>query len=93
MSAMQWILLGVLGAILLCVWFARRLRRQKILVLELLGKRPNGAFGLDLVLMSGGELHRGTIYVILSALEDAGLVISWGEDGRRKYRLVAGATQ
>jgi DNA-binding PadR family transcriptional regulator len=49
-------------------------RRQRT-ALELLAQRPAGAYGLDLVKASKGTLHRGSVYVVLAALQDRGLVM------------------
>ena len=49
--------------------------------------------GLELVKLSKGKLRRGTIYVLLSRLEECGKVTSWPIDhqtpSRRVYKLVA----
>lgn len=51
------------------------LQKQERLILELLYKnRATPVFGLDLVEKSDGGLSRGTVYVWLSQLEEAGLV-------------------
>lgn len=49
--------------------------KKERLIMELLYKnRATPMFGSDLIAKSNGELSRGTIYVWLSNLEDAGLV-------------------
>lgn len=45
-------------------------------IIELLKAHGRPMYGLDLVKASGGRLHRGTVYVDLQRLEDAGVVLS-----------------
>ena len=54
----------------------RLLSRKEKLVLELLGDRE--MFGLDLVRASKGVLKRGVVYVMLSRMEDRGLIAARG---------------
>jgi DNA-binding transcriptional ArsR family regulator len=65
-------------------------------ILDALGE----AYGLDIVQGSAGKLRRSSIYVHLTRLQDAGLVLSryalpdeWieGEPRRRLYRLMGTA--
>lgn len=72
------------------------LRPKEALVLVLLAKGEQ--LGLDLVKASGGELHRGTIYLLLGRMEDAGLVTARFETvptipglPRARYRLTPAA--
>ena len=46
------------------------------LILSLLIARPAGAYGSELVNVSGDKLKRGTVYTLLGRLEDKGLVKS-----------------
>jgi DNA-binding PadR family transcriptional regulator len=46
----------------------------ELLVLHLLRDSGRGLYGLELVKESGGKLKRGTVYVILSRLQDKGFV-------------------
>jgi DNA-binding PadR family transcriptional regulator len=48
----------------------------EFIVLQLLRDNPKGRYGLELVKESDGKLKRGTVYVILSRLEDKGFVES-----------------
>lgn len=48
----------------------------KKIILSLLSEHPGGLFGLELVSLSHGRLTRGTVYVHLGRLEEAGLVQS-----------------
>ena len=43
-------------------------------VLQLLRDVSEGLYGLELVKASGGNLKRGTVYVVLSRMEDKGYV-------------------
>lgn len=44
------------------------------LILELLAKCPNGAFGSDLLKLSNGRLSRGSVYALLSRLANGEFV-------------------
>ena len=44
------------------------------LILALLIARPTGAYGSDLLDLSGGRLKRGSVYTLLGRLEEQGLV-------------------
>lgn len=64
-------------------------------ILEILEANPRWMYGLDIVKASDGRVKRGTVYVHLQRLEDAGFVASKQEDEtpvyigipRRLYRL------
>jgi len=64
-------------------------------ILRLLIGQPQGLYGLELVKRSNGKLKRGSVYVLLSRLEDKGYVKAKaypapeGAGGmpRRKYRI------
>ena len=63
-------------------------------ILKLLVGEPKGLYGLELVKRSDGALKRGSVYVLLSRLEDKGYVkvksIATSEHGgmpRRQYRI------
>lgn len=67
--------------------------RKETVALELLSGGKN-LYGLEMVKASGGELKRGTIYVLLDRLEDKGFVTSTAEKQaglpgmpRRMYRI------
>jgi DNA-binding PadR family transcriptional regulator len=53
------------------------------LVLRILGDRER--FGLDMVTTSGGLLHRGTVYLLLSEMEAAGLITSRDDPAPRRH--------
>lgn len=68
---------------------ARARQSKRLLILRLLAQHGKTR-GLELVMLSGGKLRRGTVYVWLSELEDAGLVAS----ARREYWITdAGRTE
>jgi DNA-binding PadR family transcriptional regulator len=52
-----------------------RLSRTEARILELLAER-GALYGLELVAASGGALKRGTVYVVLSRMQDKGYVSS-----------------
>jgi len=64
-------------------------------ILRLLVGEPKGLYGLELVKRSGGKLKRGSVYVLLSRLEDKGYLQvksmpppeGTGGMRRRLYRL------
>lgn len=71
----------------------RQNRARRRFVLDALAVR-GWMHGLDLVEASSGLLRRGTVYVLLDRLEDAGLVVSWvdsaGEmSGQRVYAITS----
>jgi transcriptional regulator len=81
--------------------FNRELKKgsTELLVLSLLDQRPRHGYeiGKQLELRSGGKLHFriGSLYPILSRLEDRGLITGrWieraGERRRRYYKLTRG---
>ena len=49
---------------------------KELLVLRLLRDAPAGMYGLELVGASDGQLKRGSVYVVLSRLEEKGFVES-----------------
>lgn len=71
------------------------LSSKQAVLLELLGAGER--YGLELVDRSGGAVKRGTVYVTLARMEDAGLVASRQEEQpppggglpRRLYRPTA----
>jgi DNA-binding PadR family transcriptional regulator len=70
------------------------LTRTEAEILKLLVGESQGLYGLEFVKRSDGKLKRGSIYVLLSRLEDKGYVkvksIAPAERGgmpRRQYRL------
>lgn len=67
-------------------WYGIKAAEQCIL--DILSRSPEPMYGLDLVKQSGGVLKRGTVYVLLSRLEDSGHVVStaW-ESGRKRYTV------
>ena len=75
-----------------------KLNKSEKLILELLQTSPSpdgGAFGLQLIRWSAGQLKRGTIYVTLGLMEERGLVSSlatpavWDDlhEGPRRYSI------
>lgn len=64
-------------------------------ILKLLVGEPKGLYGLELVKKSDGKLKRGSVYVLLSRLEDKGYLkvrTTAAPDGaggmpRRQYKL------
>lgn len=63
---------------------------QERVVLALLDGEP--MLGMDLLESSGGMLSRGSMYVLLDRMEDAGKVVSWQagwNDKRRVYAVPA----
>lgn len=67
--------------------------QAKILSL-LVTRAAQGAYGSELVHLSGGTLKRGTVYTLLGRLEDAGLVTLEEEEPtetlalpRTRYRI------
>lgn len=78
--------------------FPRMWKARRIICLSLLQHAgPEGAYGLDLVKDSKGILSRGSVYVLLSQLQDEGVVEKldadpvWGlkknVNERARYRL------
>jgi DNA-binding PadR family transcriptional regulator len=69
-------------------------KRRDAIVLELL-RNDGEMYGLDLVQKSDGWLRRGTVYVRLNMMEDAGLITSRletpraGRLRRRLYRITS----
>jgi DNA-binding PadR family transcriptional regulator len=49
---------------------------KEVVVLRLLRDAPSGMYGLEMVDQSQGALGRGSVYVILSRMQDKGLVES-----------------
>ncbi len=89
-------LLYVAGALILALlawWYWRafygRVDAAERCVLALLAKASEPMYGLDMVKQSGGQLGRGTVYVLLARLEERGLVASTCGEGelRRRYTL------
>jgi DNA-binding PadR family transcriptional regulator len=69
---------------------------KELLVLRLLRDSPAGMYGLELVGASDGQLKRGSVYVVLSRLEEKGFVKSRKKPAsshsglpRPSYRLTA----
>lgn len=56
-----------------------RLTPKEQFILELLTVGGE-MYGLEMVHRSGGELARGSVYVLLDRLEEKGMVESWQED-------------
>ncbi|MEW6737376.1 MAG: PadR family transcriptional regulator [Acidobacteriota bacterium] len=52
------------------------LSKQEALILDILVNSSEELYGLQIVEASKGKLWRGTIYIILGGMEDAGLVKS-----------------
>ena len=57
------------------------------LILGLLADKARGAFGSELIHMSGGKLKRGSVYALLGRLEKSGLVESAQEIATEEYAL------
>ncbi len=70
-----WIPLGVLTYVAL-TWHSRADAKAQAAILELLAGDEAWWYGLALVRASRGALKRGTVYVHLGRLEEAGLVLS-----------------
>ena len=69
-----------------------RLSDTEYLILTLLEERP--MYGLEMIEQSGGNLKKGTVYVLLGRLEDKDLVhgeyqIDGGAVPRRFYTMTA----
>ncbi len=71
---------------------------RELLILQLLAAGGREMFGLQLIEASGGRLKRGTIYVLLTRLEERSMVASRPEEDpreewmlpRRLYRITEG---
>jgi DNA-binding PadR family transcriptional regulator len=50
--------------------------RAEMLVMHALQRKPRGAYGLQIVEESDGEIKRGSVYVLLGRLEEKGYVKS-----------------
>jgi DNA-binding PadR family transcriptional regulator len=66
------------------------------LILSLLANKSVGAYGSELLHLSEGKLKRGSVYTLLSRLEDAGFVKGAEEaptvefaSARTRYRITA----
>ena len=57
------------------------------LILGLLADKARGAFGSELIHMSGGKLKRGSVYALLGRLEKSGFVESAQELATDEYAL------
>lgn len=53
-----------------------RLSPHELLIMRLLLEKPRGLYGLEIVDQSGGQVKRGSVYVLLDRLEDKGFVKS-----------------
>lgn len=53
-----------------------KLSKKAALIIQLLRENPKGMYSLDVIRASKGRLSRGTVYVHLGRLEEAGLVES-----------------
>jgi DNA-binding PadR family transcriptional regulator len=49
---------------------------KEFLVLRALEESPQGLYGADFVSGSGGSIKRSSIYVVLSRMEEKGLIVS-----------------
>lgn len=89
-----WILFKLLAAgalliLLLLVWMARREKRREAVILEILNSDELAELtGRHLINRSNGLLSRGTVYVTLTRMEEAGLLTSRkiSADGIRVYK-------
>lgn len=84
--------IGAVFGFLTGAWLAWTYGRNEAhfqLILDMLIESPEPIYGLDMVKASGGQLQRGTIYVLLGRMQDHGLIEATApdEDGRRRYRL------
>ena len=91
-----WLIAGVVLLVLLSIALPTLLVKRSVpagerCILDLLAS-CGPLYGLDLVNLSNGVLKRGTVYVLLSRLQDRGLVAYTepGSDGRRRYMLCPG---
>lgn len=56
-------------------------------ILSLLAEKARGAFGSELIHLSGGKLKRGSVYALLGRLEKSGFVESFEEVATEEYAL------
>ncbi|MBX4200044.1 helix-turn-helix transcriptional regulator [Candidatus Parcubacteria bacterium] len=101
---MKGVLWGIALALLVIGYFVgtalERIRKRRILILEILEREPEGLFGRDIIERSGNRIRRGTIYGYLNQIEKEGLVISeevrkeeyLGTPLRRKYKITEKGT-
>jgi DNA-binding PadR family transcriptional regulator len=47
---------------------------SEMVVMRILQGNPQGAYGLEIVMESNGEVKRGSVYVLLGRLEEKGFV-------------------
>lgn len=57
------------------------------MILNLLTSKPQGAYGSELMHLSGGKLKRGSVYSLLGRLEKAGFVKSTEHQPSDVYAL------
>lgn len=84
--------IGAVVGFLIGAWMAWTYGRNEAAfqcILDILTESPEPMYGLDMVKASGGQLQRGTVYVLLGRMQDHGLVEATAPDadGRRRYRL------
>ena len=67
---------------------------KELYILGCLSDQPGGLYGLEMVKASNGKLARGTVYVLLSRLEEKGFVTAKADPHanhpglpRRQYKL------
>jgi DNA-binding PadR family transcriptional regulator len=78
---------AVVLALFVVRWQILRSQRHCQLILDLLEQQPNGATGLGLVKLSGGELGRGTVYAHLAELDRTSWVDSAALSDDRARRV------
>ncbi len=57
------------------------------LILGLLAQKSVGAYGSELIHLSGGKLKRGSVYSLLSRLEKSNFVETFEESATDQYAL------
>lgn len=84
----EWAAAGLLGFGVVYTYLAHRQPPvdRELVVLRQLATGPK--YGLELVAGSGGQLSRFTLYVLLSRMEDEGLIRGYTDpSSRRRYAL------
>ncbi|MDB5193989.1 MAG: hypothetical protein JWN50_3 [Parcubacteria group bacterium] len=91
---LMWLTSLLVIAAAVIVWLlVARIRRAvemaRFRILEILrDTKPNGQFGLDIVMASKGAVARGSVYVYLEDLERKGYVHSWPQNSHVDPRAV-----